>query len=97
VANTLVSASSVPVERTGAYTGPAAFMGCEYPYLILTQPIQVMPDNYARYEGFPCYQTYKLSRLSGYTKCESVIDNTVSATDAEKDEIERLLKEGVIL
>lgn len=97
VANTLVSASSVPVERTGAYTGPAAFMGCEYPYLILTQPIQVMPDNYARYEGFPCYQTYKLSHLSGYTKCESVIDNTVSATDAEKDEIERLLKEGVIL
>lgn len=97
VANTLVSASSVPVQRTGAYTGPAAFMGCEYPYLILTQPIQVMPDNYARYEGFPCYQTYKLSTLHGYTKCESVIDNTVSATDAEKDEIERLLKEGVIL
>lgn len=97
VANTLVSASSVPVERTGAYTGPAAFMGCETPHLILTQPIQVMPYNYSKYEGFPCYQTYKLSSLSGYTKCESVIDNTVSATDAEKDEIERLLKEGVIL
>lgn len=97
VANTLVSSASVPVERTGAYTGPAAFMGCEQPYLILTQPIQVMPEKYGMYEGYPCYQTYKLSTLHGYTKCESVIDNTVDATEPEKEEIERLLKEGVIL
>ena len=97
VANTLISSFSVPVERTGAYTGSAAMMGCEIPHIILSQPVQVKPARYNEYEGFASYITYKLSNLSGFTKCESVIDNTVSAPDDEKAEIERLLKEGVIL
>lgn len=96
-AGTLASSFTVPVERTGAYTGSAAMMGCEVPHIILTQPIQVKPERYNFFEGYASYITYKLSGLSGFTKVESVIDNTVSAPDDEKAEIERLLKEGVIL
>ena len=92
-----IGIASVPVQRSGSYTGNAALMGCETPYILLTQPIQVLPQDYGKYEGYPSYITYTLSSLSGFTKVEELIDNTVEATDAEKDEIERLLKEGVYL
>lgn len=96
-AGTLSSSFTVPVERTGSYTGSAAMMGCETPHIILTQPIQVKPARYNEFEGYASYITYKLSGLNGYTKVESVVDNKVAAPDDEKAEIERLLKEGVIL
>lgn len=96
-AGTLSSSFTVPVERTGSYTGSAAMMGCEVPHIILTQPIQVKPARYNEFEGYASYITYKLSGLTGYTKVESVVDNKVAAPDDEKAEIERLLKEGVIL
>lgn len=94
------SAMNVPsleVERTNGYTGSTAILGCEQPYILLSQPVQVFDSLYPHYEGYPCYMSYTLGELSGYTKVEELIDNTVEATEAEKAEIERLLKEGVIL
>lgn len=97
-AGMVLDANSQPTERSGSYTGNSASLGCEFPYLILTQPVQVMPKEYGDYEGYPAYIMYTLSELDGYTKVNSVIDNTVgSATDTEREEIERLLKEGVYL
>ena len=72
-------------------------MSQRIPFLVLTQPQQHLDDHYKEYSGLPSYITYKLGACSGYTKVENVIDNTVSATDEEKAEIERLLKEGVYL
>ena len=92
-----ITSQTVPTERAGQYTGCSAILGCQVPHIILTRPIQVKPEKYNEYEGFPSYITYKLSDLSGFTKCESIIDNKVCATSAEIEEIERLLKEGVFL
>lgn len=98
VAGMLSSAYSVEVDRSGEMTGSSAILGIEYPYLILTQPRQVKPEDYGDYEGYACYITYNLKDLGGFTKCEAIIENTVRyATDAERDEIEQLLKEGVFL
>lgn len=94
------SAMNVPsleVERTNGYTGSSAILGCEQPYIFLSQPVQVFDSLYPHYEGYPSYMAYKLGDLSGFTKVEELIDNTVEATETEKAEIERLLKEGVIL
>lgn len=97
-AGMVLNANSQPTERSGSYTGNAAALGAETPYLILTQPVQVLPANYGVYDGLPSYITYKLSSISGYTKVNALVDNTISgATDAEREEIERLLKDGVIL
>ena len=97
-AGMVLDANSQPTERSGSYTGNSASLGYEIPYLILTQPVQVMPKEYGQFEGYPSYIMYTLSELDGYTKVNSVIDNTVGgATDAEREEIERLLKEGVFL
>ena len=88
---------SLEVERTNGYTGSTTILGCEQPYIFLSQPIQVFDSLYPSYEGYPSYLAYSLNELHGFTKVESLIDNTVSATDEEKREIEKLLKEGVIL
>lgn len=89
--------SSMEISRTGNFSGASNALGCFDAYMILTQATQQFPPGYERYVGYPCYNTYKLGDLSGFTKVEQVIDNTVAATDREKEEIERLLKEGVYL
>lgn len=89
--------SQIELSRTGNFSGAASILSGFQAYLIMTRPIQQMPSNYSKYIGYPSYITYKLSELSGFTKVEEVIDNTVAATDQEKMEIERLLKEGVYL
>ena len=88
---------SIEVDRTNGYTGSTAILGCEQPYIFLSQPVQVFDSLYPEYEGYPCYMSYTLGDLSGYTQVEELIDNSVEATEYEKSEIERLLKEGVIL
>ena len=89
--------SQIELSRTGNFSGASSILSGFHAYIILTRPIQQMPDNYSKYVGYPSYITYKLGNLSGFTKVEEVIDNTVAATDREKEEIERLLKEGVYL
>lgn len=85
------------VMRSGNYSGSVSGMVHRTPCILLSRPIQHFAKGYNEYVGFPCYIRYKLKDLKGFTMVDSVIDNTVKATDAEKDEIERLLKEGVIL
>lgn len=85
------------VMRSGNYSGSVSGMVHRTPCILLSRPIQHFAKGYNHYVGFPCYIRYKLKDLTGFTMVDSVIDNTVKATDAEKDEIERLLKEGVIL
>ena len=94
--DTAMSLGTVPVERTGNYGGSIAGMSIREPYLILTQPIQVFDKTmYPKLEGLPSYWSYKIKDCSGFVKVEAVKDNTVRATAEEKDEIERLLKEGI--
>ena len=97
MADAALSIGSVELERSGSFSGAASGMSCRKAYLVLTQPSQHLPKDYNKYIGWPSYIRYKLSTLSGYTQVEEVIDNTVAAMDDEKAEIERLLKEGVIL
>ena len=48
--------------------------------------------------GRPLHQTYTLSQLHGFTKVGEIhLENFVDATDTEINEIETLLKSGVIL
>lgn len=83
-----------PAERSGAYSGSSGILGCFQPYLVMTSPIQLLDKNYGEFDGFPCYLSYKISKLSGYIKAYSVIDNQVKATDTEKKMIEDILQGG---
>lgn len=65
-------------------------------YVKITTKIVKYPDNYAHTVGKPCYKTKKLSDCKGFTVCENVNIN-VSATDAEKQMIKRLLENGIYI
>lgn len=72
-------------------------MGIQYPYLIECRSIRDMPAGYNANEGIPLNRVKKPSELSGYTEYEQIHVKIASATDDEALEIEKILKEGVIL
>ena len=55
-----------------------------------------IPPNYAHTVGLMCNKTGELSEFTGFTICDNP-HITFSALEAEKEEIKRLLEEGVIL
>ena len=97
----LVSATSnmlsgADVKRTGSLSSSSGFMGIKKPYLILSRPIQSLPSDYNTFRGYVSNITLALSECSGYTKVSEIHLENIPATSAELDELESLLKEGVI-
>lgn len=86
------------VTRTGELAGAAGILGEFKPYVILHRPKQSLAKNYNKFKGYPSNITSKLSALRGYTEIEHVhLTNIEGATDAELQQIESLLKNGVII
>lgn len=84
--------------RGGNGSGNAGYFGRRKPYLIQTLPIGQVPDNYGKLNGYPSQVYAKLSDLHGYTEIDRVITDTLtSCTAEEKEEIIRMLKNGVVL
>lgn len=94
-ANTVLSAKPT-IQRAGAVSGAAGFLGIQYPYLIWEHPRQSLPTGYNKFVGYPSNITQELSALTGFTQIESIHLENVPATQNELMEIESLLKEGVI-
>ena len=89
--------SHANVERSGSFTGSAGAMGSKIPYLIISRPQTAMAQNFETLSGYPSNTYTKLSACTGFTQVKFVHVENLNATDAEKQEIEQLLKEGVIL
>lgn len=89
--------SHANVERSGSFTGNAGAMGSKIPYLIISRPQTAMAQNFETMSGYPSNTYTKLSACTGFTQVKFVHVENLNATDAEKQEIEQLLKEGVIL
>ncbi len=83
--------------HSGSMGGSGGMLGVQTPYLIIERPRQSMPEGMNKFCGFPSNIYYKLSDLEGFTQIEYIHIENVSATGEELSEIERLLKEGVIL
>lgn len=96
VANVVFN-SRTNVERSGSFTGNAGAMGSKIPYLIISRPQTAMAQNFETLSGYPSNTYTQLSACTGFTQVKFVHVENLTATDAEKQEIERLLKEGVIL
>lgn len=85
------------VQKSGSISMQSGALDNQIPYLILTRPIQSKAANYPAYKGWTTNITAEIGSLSGYTEVEYVHVEVAGATDAERNEIERLLKEGVII
>lgn len=85
------------VDRSGSFTGNAGAMGSKIPYLIISRPQTAMADQFETLSGYPSNIYTPLSACKGFTQVKYCHVENLNATDAEKQEIEQLLKEGVIL
>lgn len=93
-ANTITMKPSY--DMTGSYNANMGFCGIMKPYIIIERPIQSLPAQVENYVGFPSNIVSALSSLTGFTKVQD-INLSVNCTLDEKNEIESLLKRGVII
>ena len=92
-----VALSKTGYARSGDLSGSVGLLDEFLPYLIVHRPVQSLPQNFRKFKGYPSNITATLSSLSGYTEVEHINLSVPGATDEELVEIERLLKEGVII
>ena len=83
--------------HSGSMGGSGGMLGVQTPYLIIERPRQSMPEGMNKYCGFPSNIYYKLYDLEGFTQIEYIHLDNIPATAEELSEIDRLLKQGVIL
>ena len=98
----LVSATSnmlsgADVKRTGSLSSSSGFMGIKKPYLILSRPIQSLPENYNSFHGYVSNITMKLKDCKGYTQVDSIHIDNVPCMEEEKTRLLQILKEGIII
>ena len=85
------------VAHSGSIGGGAGIMGVNYPYLIFNTPHVSIPSQQRHYTGYPSNQIVKLSALSGFNVIQAINLSVSGANDSEMNEIESILKGGVIL
>lgn len=96
-------ASIVQGDNKNQRTGGVSPITAQYETRMCYIVIESVDANYARSmghdKGFPCNATYTLSQLKGYTQVVDTVDlsSIANTTDQEKEEIRRLLVEGVYL
>lgn len=103
----LINSSQPHVQKGTIGNIKNAFCTTQKPFIIVErpQPINISKDNnnnnvyaIASLKGKPCGLKARLSLISGFTKVESIhLENFTNATEDELQEIESLLKTGVIL
>lgn len=84
-------------KQSGSLGANAGALGIRTPYLIITHPTIYDAYRYNVQYGFPSNKTVTLGNCSGYTEVKDIHLSGISCTDNELEEIERLLKEGVII
>lgn len=93
-----VASSKFVTQRSGALDGSSGLLDDFVPYLIVHRPIQSLAKNYEKQKGYTSNISATLSSLKGYTEVEYIhLEGISGATDSELEEIESLLKKGVII
>ena len=86
------------VQRGGSLASNTGVLGEILPYLVLHRPKQSMPQNFKGIKGYQSNITSVLGNCQGYTEVDYIhLQGLDMATDTELQEIETLLKSGVII
>lgn len=95
-ANTAIN-SKPSVQRSGSLGGSAGVLSIQKPYVIIERPNLSVPSFVNKFVGNCSNITMYLNDCHGFTMVEYIHLHDIPATDEEIQEIEALLKEGVIL
>jgi len=91
-----LSNAKTQVQHSGQFSGSSGAMGGKKPYLIVSRPQTRTPSKISEYKGIPSNAIHKLSSCTGFVKVNEVHIKSKTAYDNEIQEIESLLKSGVI-
>lgn len=91
------SSAKIQYQNGSSMSLTSGYLAPQFCYVIISRPIQSLAKDYNKFVGYPSNITAKLSTLSGFTMVEDIHLENLSATDNEIDEIESLLKSGVII
>lgn len=85
------------VQHSGQFSGSAGAMGIKIPYLIISRPQTRMANEISKFSGYPSNNHTIIGNCDGFTQVESVHLEIPNAYSSELDEIEQLLKTGIII
>lgn len=89
-----------PIDIKGSLSPASALASPQQCILYRVSPTYNRPSTYAKRSGMPCFKSYKLGSLNGFTQIDNPIIKTFSGTpptQGEYEELISLLKKGVIL
>lgn len=87
----------IKTEKGGGLAGASGWFDIQVPYLIINRNVPLYPDNWRAIEGAEQHATFSVSSLTGFTKFDEIHVHIPGATDEERNEIENILKSGIIL
>lgn len=85
------------VRQSGSVGSTPSYLGIQKPFLIISRPLDSTPTDFNEQTGRPSNLTGKVGDFSGYLESSYCHLENLVATDAEKREIESLLKSGIFL
>lgn len=85
------------VSSHGSLSGNGGLLSNFEPYLIIEHPKQNTPSTIKADKGLPSNISATLSSLHGYTEMEYCHLDGITCTDAERNEIQQILMNGIIL
>ena len=94
-ANTAVNAKPT-IQHSGSMGGAAGLCSVQFPYVIIERPRISAPERYNNFIGNTLNVTKTIKDCKGLTVVDAIHLDNVICTEGERDELLRLLKEGVI-
>lgn len=85
------------VTQGGSIGGNASIVASPYPYVIIKHRTPQTPSNFNKFYGRPTLKTVTLGKEKGFVKVKDINLHNVNLTSDELNELESILKEGVIL
>lgn len=92
-----LSALHSNVGRSGGFSANAGAMGIKVPYLIIERPQTKVAETFPRLIGYPTNYSIKLGECSNHVVVKHVHVEGINATESELEQIESLLKTGVLV
>jgi len=85
------------MQSSNGYNATSAYLGVRFPYLVIEREVSNFSEYYTSENGLPCNITKSINELSGYIEMDNIHMETLTCTDTEKEMIEELLKNGIIV
>lgn len=85
------------VSQGGSIGGNASITASPYPYIIIKHKTPQTPSGSNKYYGKPTLKTIKLGEHKGFVRVKDINLSNIDLTKPEIDELETMLKEGVII